>query len=238
MTNLLRNFFSSALKKATLLTLVAGSTLALGAAPDGAAPRGPVPRPGLFFEETWQQVPAGGENPISQAHVANPALELKLYGPKHEELQVTGIAVGEPGYDANPIHTWSGLCGAGCTIAFRHRDAYADLTGSARIMVQSKTSGFHKIHPFIKLADGKTYIGDYNFGQTRDFLFTEFRIDEVKWIEFNTELGVTRGNLVPGIDLTKVDEIGFTDLQPGADHGPGGWSDVAVVRVYANAVPR
>lgn len=239
MNNQLGKFLQSALKKAALLTLVAGSTVVLmGAAPDGAAPRGPVPRPGLFFEETWQQVPAGGENPISQAHVANPALELKLYGPKHEELQVTGIAVGEPGYDANPIHTWSGLCGAGCTFAFKHRDSYADLSGAARIMVQSKTSGFHKIHPFIRLADGKTYIGDYNFGQTRDFLFTEFRIDEVQWIEFDTELGVTRGNLVPGVDLGKVDEIGFTDLQPGADHGPGGWSDVAVVRVYANAVPR
>lgn len=237
MTSLLRKFLHNAAAKAALLTF-AGATIAFAAAPDGAPPRGPAPRPGLFFEETWQQIPKGGENPISQAHVANPALELKLYGPNHEQLQVTGIPVGEPGYDANPIHTWSGLCGAGCTFAFRHRDAYADLTGAARIMVQSKTSGFHRIHPFIKLADGKTYIGDFNFGQTRDFLFTEFRIDEVQWIEFNTELGVTRGNLLPGVDLSRVDEIGFTDLQPGADHGPGGWSDVAVVRVYANAVPR
>ncbi len=229
----------SFLHKVALLALLAGSTVSLmGAAPDGAPPRAPVPRAGLFFEETWQQVPAGGEQPISQAHVANPALELKLYGPKNADLQVTGIAVGGEGYDTNPIHTWSGLCGAGCTFAFRHRDAYADLTGSARIMVQSKTSGFHKIHPFIKLADGSTYIGDYTFGQTADFLFTEFRIQDVQWIVFNTDTGVTRGNLLPSIDLSKVDEIGFTDLQPGADHGPGGWSDVAVVRVYANAVPR
>ncbi|MFZ9584557.1 MAG: hypothetical protein ACO280_06315, partial [Pseudohongiellaceae bacterium] len=104
--------------------------------------------------------------------------------------------------------------------------------------VQSKTSGFHKIHPFIKLADGKTYIGNVELGNTTDFLFEEFRIQDVRWIAFNTELGVTRGNLVTDIDLSKVDEIGFTDLQPGADHGPGGWSDVAVVRVYAKAVAR
>jgi hypothetical protein len=225
------------LNKVAVLALVAGSTLVMGAEP-GGAPRLPAPRPGLFFEETWQQVPAGGEQPISQAHVVSEALELKTYGPKHEELQITGIAVGEPGYDANPIHTWSGLCGAGCTFAFKHKNSYADLSGAARIMFQSKTSGFHKIHPFVKLADGKTYIGDLNFGQTSDFLFTEFRIQDVKWIEFNTDNGVTRGNLLPSIDLTKVDEIGFTDLQPGADHGPGGWSDVAVIRVYANAVPR
>src|SRR5690606_9478531 len=161
-----------------------------------------------------------------------------LYGPEHAQLQITGIATGEPGYDANPVHTWSGLCGAGCTFAFRHTDAYADLSGAARIMVQAKTSGFHQIRPFIKLADGSTWVGDYAFGQTRDFLFEEFRIEDVNWIAFNTDLGVTRGNIVDDIDLSRIDEIGFTDLQPGADHGPGGWSDVAVVRVYANAVPR
>jgi hypothetical protein len=221
----------------TVFALSGGQVLA-AAAEGGGAPRGPAPRPGLFFEETWQPGPKAGENPIAQDHVSNPALELKLYGPKHEELSVTGVAVDEPGYDANPIHTWSGLCGAGCTFAFRHKDSYADLTGTARIMVQSKTSGFHKIHPFIKLADGSTYVGDIELGQTYDFLFEEFPIKQVRWIAFNTDQGVTKGNLVESIDLSKVDEIGFTDLQPGADHGPGGWSDVAVVRVFANAVPR
>jgi hypothetical protein len=220
----------------TVFALSGGQVLA--AAAEGGAPRGPAPRPGLFFEETWQPIAKEGENPIGQGHVANPALELKLYGPKSEGLSVTGVAVGQPGYDANPIHTWSGLCGAGCTFAFRHKDSYADLSGTARIMVQSKTSGFHKIHPFIRLADGSTYVGDIELGQTYDFLFQEFPIKQVRWISFNTDLGVTKGNLVDTIDLSKVDEIGFTDLQPGADHGPGGWSDVAVVRVYANAVPR
>ncbi|HWK53588.1 MAG TPA: hypothetical protein VNR18_04390 [Hyphomicrobiales bacterium] len=227
--------FLSRLLFATLLALFGFQVQALAAE---AGARGPAPRPALFFEEAWQQAGKGGEAPIVQDHVANPALELKRYGPKSDELQITGIAPGEAGYDANPIHTWSGLCGAGCTFALRHKDSYADLSGAARIMVQSKTSGFHKIHPFIRLADGSTYVGDIELGQTYDFLFEEFRIQQVHWIAFNTDLGVTKGNLVDDIDLSKVDEIGFTDLQPGADHGPGGWSDVAVVRVYANAVPR
>jgi len=217
-----------------MLTCISSVVLAAAA----GAPRGPAPRPGLFFEETWQQVPGGGEQPISQVHVANPKLTVATYGPLHEELQMNGIAPGDPGYDANPIHTWSGLCGAGCTFSLKHQDAYADLTGAARIMVQSKTSGFHKIRPFIKLADGSTYVGDYEIGQTNDFLFQEFRIQEVNWITFDTEKGVTRGVIMEDLDLSRVDEIGFTDLQPGADHGNGGWSDVAVIRVYANAVPR
>ena len=225
---------SSLLRFAGLLLLTLHTTTSFAAAQEGPPPGPPPPRAGLFFEETWKQLPKGGENPLVQDHVANADLELKLYGPKSEELQVTGF----DGNDANPTHTWSGLCGAGCTFAFRHKTSYADLTGSARVMVQSKTSGFHKIHPFIKLADGKTYIGNVELGNTTDFLFEEFRVQDVKWIAFNTEPGVTRGNLVADIDLGKVDEIGFTDLQPGADHGPGGWSDVAVVRVYAKAVAR
>src|SRR5690606_28576617 len=93
----MKHLLRKLLHKAALFTFVAASTsVVMAAAPDGAPPRGPAPRPGLFFEETWQQVPKGGENPISQAHVANPALELKLYGPKHEDLQVTGIPVGQP----------------------------------------------------------------------------------------------------------------------------------------------
>lgn len=197
------------------------------------------PRAGLFFEEVWQQVPGGGENPMSQAHVANADLEVHVYGQKGEEgMQMNGIAVGQPGYDANPLHTWTGVCGAGCTFALKHRDAFADFSEGARIMVQSKTSGFHKLHPFIKLADGSAYVGDYEFGQTRDFLFQEFRIEEVNWMAFDAELGVTKGRIVPDLDLSKVDEIGFTDLQPGSGHGDGGYADVAVIRVYANAVKR
>jgi hypothetical protein len=214
--------------------LVLSSISAWGATPEGPPPGPPAPRVGLFFEETWKQLPKGGENALSQAHVANADLELKEYGPKSDQLQVTGF----DGNDANPTHTWSGLCGAGCTFALKSKTAFADLTGSARIVVQSKTSGFHKIRPFIKLADGTTFVGDVEFGHLTDFLFDEFRIQDVKWIAFNIELGVTKGNLVKEIDLTKVDEIGFTDLMPGSDHGAGGWSDVAIIRVYAKPVPR
>jgi len=198
-----------------------------------AGGRGPAPRAGLFFEEPWQMAVAG-EHPLTQADVTNPALELRLYGMKHEELQINGVQ----GSEANPPHTWSGLCGYGCTFAFRHRDSYADLSGTARIMVQAKTSGFHKIRPFIKLVDGSTYVGDLEIVSPSDFLFTEFRVSDVKWMVFNTETAVTRGTLLDSVDLSRVDEIGFTDLQPGADHGNGGWSDVGAIKVYANAVAR
>jgi len=211
------------------VALITGSAAMAADAPG----RGPAPRPGLFFEEPWQMAVAG-EHPLTQADVTNPALELKLYGMKHEDLQINGVQ----GSDANPPHTWSGLCGYGCTFALRYREAYADLSGAARIMVQVKTSGFHKVQPFIKLADGSTYVGDLEIVSLSDFLFTEFRVSDVKWMVFNTDTAVTRGILLDSVDLSRVDEIGFTDLQPGADHGNGGWSDVGMIRVYANAVAR
>ncbi len=214
----------------TIVAMIMASGSAYAADAGG---RGPAPRAGLFFEEPWQMAVAG-EHPLTQADVTNPALELRLYGMKHEELQINGVQ----GSEANPPHTWSGLCGYGCTFAFRHRDSYADLSGTARIMVQAKTSGFHKIRPFIKLVDGSTYVGDLEIVSPSDFLFTEFRVSDVKWMVFNTETAVTRGTLLDSVDLSRVDEIGFTDLQPGADHGNGGWSDVGAIKVYANAVAR
>ena len=192
------------------------------------------PRPGLFWEEAWHMEKAG-EHELTQMDVANPALELKIYGMHGEEgLMINGVQ----GSDANPPHTWSGVCGYGCTFAFKKRDSYADLTGAARIMVQAKTSGFHKIRPFVKLADGTTLVGDLEIVQLSDFLFTEFRPSDVRWMVFNTDSAVTRGLLLDDVDLSKVDEIGFTDLEPGAGHGAGGWSDVGAIMVYANPVSR
>jgi hypothetical protein len=49
---------------------------------------------------------------------------------------------------------------------------------------------------------------------------------------------VTTGNFVDKPDLSKVDEVGFVDLTPASGHGPGGWSDVAQIEVYGNAVKR
>src|SRR5687768_902694 len=115
----------SHLQNLVLLTILSVASFNIYAAAEGSGPPPPpAPRAGLFFEEAWKQLPKGGENPISQAHVSNPALELKLYGPKSDQLQITGF----DGNDTNPTHTWSGLCGAGCTFAFRHKDAFADLT--------------------------------------------------------------------------------------------------------------
>ena len=191
-------------------------------------------RPPLFFAEEWQQTPEGGEHPVTQQSVSNPDLELKLYGTNAEELQINGN--GDNG--ANPVHIWSGLCNAGCALAFRHRTSNVDLSGLARIRWNTKMSGFHEIRPIVKLADGTWLIGDRTTGTVADYLIDEFSLSEVRWLAFDPERVVTVGNWVQNPDLSNVEEVGFADLMPGSGHGPGGWVDVAQIEVYGRAVPR
>jgi hypothetical protein len=40
------------------------------------------------------------------------------------------------------------------------------------------------------------------------------------------------------VDLSKVDEFGWTDLMASSGHGNGGWSDVGQIELYGKPVPR
>lgn len=197
----------------------------------GGAPAG---RPPLFFREAWQQTAEGGEHPVTQQSVANPDLELKLYGADAGEIQLTGVA----GNEAGPIHVWSGLCTSPCAVAFRHRTSNVDLSGLARIRWNTKMSGFHQIRPIVKLADGTWLIGDRPSGSAADYLVDEFSLSEMRWLRLDPERVVTTGTWVPTPDLTNVEEVGFADLMPGSGHGAGGWVDVADVEVYGRPVSR
>lgn len=188
----------------------------------------------LFFKEEWKQSEKGGEHPVDPAEaVSNPNLELKVYGDVKNLLET-----GAPGDETNPTHLWTGTCEKTCAATLRDKNNFADLTGLARIRWVTKTSGFQKVHPLIKLADGTWLVGDHGDGSTVDWLENEFAIGDVRWMRLNIEKVATTGNMVPNPDLSKVDEIGFTDLMPGSGHGPGGWVDVATIEVFAKPVPR
>jgi hypothetical protein len=202
-----------------------------GPAQRGARPAG---RPGLFFSEVWQQTPEGGEHPVTQQSIANPDLELKLYGPTSAELQINGA----DGNAANPIHIWSGLCTTGCALAFRHNTSNVDLSGLARIRWNTKMSGFHQIRPIVKLADGTWLIGDPASGSPSDYLVDDIPVAELRWLELDIDRIVTVGLWVNDPDLTNVEEVGFADLTPGSGHGAGGWVDVAEIEVYGVPVER
>jgi len=206
---------------------------AAGAGAAGGADRPRVLRPGLFFKEEWRQSAQGGEHPVAPDSIGNPDLDLKLYVPSGQIL-LTGSAGDENG----PIHVWLGMCTSPCAAAFRDKARFADLSGLARIRWNTKMSGLHQVRPIVKLADGSWWVGDRGDGTTRDWLVSEISFADLRWIKLDIARVVTVGTFVDKLDLTRVDEIGFADLMPGSGHGPGGWSDVAQVEVYAQAVPR
>lgn len=225
---------------AALGVLVAGVSSALAQAPQSsqepaARPQGNRPtRPPLFLSEQWQQIPGGGENSLTSASITNGDVELKLYGASSSDIQLTGVA----GNESNPVHVWTGLCTTACGLAFRDKRRMVDLSGLGRIKWNTKTSGFHQIRPMLKLVDGTMLVGDHTDSTTLDWLTSEFSIAGVRWLTLDPERLVTTGNYVEDPDLSRVDEVGFVDLMPASGHGPGGWSDVAQIEIYGNAVPR
>jgi len=221
---------------AVVILIAAAPTFAQPPAAPGRGRGGTAPpsRAPLFLREEWKQTPAGGEHPVTQESIANPNLELKLYGTTSKEVQLTGSADNEN----NPTHVWTGMCTTPCAVAFRDKNNVADLSGLARIKWVTKVSGFHHVRPIVKLADGTWLVGDHSDGSTVDWLTSEFSLAEVRWLQLDITNVVTKGNVVEKPDLTKVDEIGFADLIPGSGHGPGGWSDVAAIEVYGKPVKR
>lgn len=199
----------------------------------GAAPR--VTRAPLFLKEEWKQTPAGGEHPVDLASaLSNPNLELKLIGPTGKEILMTGAVTDEN----NPVHLWTGMCTTPCGFTLRDKSNFADLTGLARIKMVTKVSGYHKVAPIVKLADGTMLIGDKFEGSTADWLESDIAVSEMRWRKLDPERIVTTGDWVANPNLTRVDEIGFADLMPGSGHGQGGWSDVGRIEVYAKPVKR
>jgi hypothetical protein len=211
--------------------LAAGSAWAQGRGGERGAPKAPP----LFFREEWKQVAGGGEHAVSPtAAVANASLEMKVYGPSGKDIQLTGAQ----GDEANPIHLWTGLCEANCAVTLRDKSNFVDLTGLAKIRWLVKVSGFHQVHPIVKLANGTWLVGDQADGSTADWHPYEFSLSEVRWLRLDIEKVLAKGVWVEKPDLSKVDEVGFTDLMPGSGHGPGGWSDVAWIEVYGKPVKR
>lgn len=200
-------------------------------------------RPGLLFREEWKRPAPASEQPakgglniaLTGEANSNPELDLEVYAPAGT-IQL--VAEGSTENGNNPLHVWTGLCTSACAVALRDKGHFADLSGLARIRFNTKMSGFHRIRPIVKLADGTWWVGDQAVGSTRDWLVSEISYADLRWLELDMTHVVTRGNLVDRIDLSKVDEIGFVDLEPGSGHGPGGWADVAQIEVYGRAVAR
>jgi hypothetical protein len=219
---------------------IAVAALISAAAAQQSAPRAVPMRPPLFLSESWKPLPTPPDDhgawPATQDGVSNPNLELTLYGTTSKEIQ---LVAGRGGSNVVPTNLWTGTTTTPSAVALRDRNNFVDLSAPlAKIRWVVRTSGFHQAWPIVKLADGTWLVGDHTDASSLDWLVGELSIASVRWLKLDPERLVTTGNFVDKPDLSNVDEVGFVDLMPASGHGPGGWSDVAQIEVYGNAVKR
>ena len=226
--------------KPVLLAVLAIPSLALAqsAASSAAAPAARyVPedhRPSLVLREDFNNEPE--ETPITMASIANKDLAFALYGPGKDGVAKSHHA--SPKDD--PSYVWLGSCTQLCGFTLRHRQSFVDLTGLAKIRWRTKQTGFHQLRLIVKLADGTLLVSDHYEGGSTNWRETEVPVQDIRWRRLDTKF-MNDGPWVEKPDLSKVDEIGWTDLAAGSGHGSGGLvgsSRVDWIEVYGLPVSR
>ena len=82
-------------------------------------------------------------------------------------------------------------------------------------------------------------MGDHAAGYSTDWVESEIQLVDVRWRNLNIENVIeARGDYwVENPNLSRVEEIGFTDLMRGGGHGAPG-SRIDWIEVYGKPVPR
>jgi hypothetical protein len=186
-------------------------------------------RPSLFLREDWKEIPAA--TPVTQEHVVNDNLLLGLYGPGCDSIKKSHHD--SPADD--PYYIWSGTCIGNWAVTLKNTKSYIDLSSYGKIMWRSKQSGIRCLHVVLKLADGTWLVGSQADCTSKDWRITEFNIADIEWYSFNIK-SVIEGRPVPDPDLSKVDEIGFTDLMTGG--GSDACSRLDWIEVFGKPVKR
>jgi len=194
------------------LALLSMTSVSLAQEKGAKGGKGKAVRPPAVFTETWKDGSVAGEHPVMADNVANANLELKTYGPAAKEIQETGT----PGDENNPPHLWTGLCTGPTAATLRDKNNYIDLTGLGRIRWQTKASGFHRVRPVLKLADGTMLVGDHEDGIFTDWLTTEITIADTKWVKLDEKRVVTVGGWVLSSSVKTIRYLSLTriDRQP------------------------
>jgi hypothetical protein len=213
-----------------------------------AAPQGPKP---LFFRETFKekdspQAPAGFEV-FTPERGSNPNLEITLYG-RGARLAPDGHESGlqlyyqQDPFSNGPIaFVWSGMTEGNWAITVKDKAHFVDLSGNAMIRWRVRMRGFNELRPIVKLADGTMLAGDYTEPMSTHWRQSEFYLVDVpRWRVLDQKEIIAAANTgwQATLDLSKVDEVGFTDLMRGAGHGMGGASGIDWIEVYGTPVKR
>jgi len=194
----------------------------------------------LIFEEHWRDIPT--DEPIMPAHLSNEGLLLHIYG-DWEHIRATQHPTEAYTYTGETVTNWA--------LTLSDPKSYYDLSGTGKVMLRTRNSGYRFTHVVIKTLDGKWYASEEGSPESTSWIEREYALSDLHWrILLMTDTPTNSSNrrkpdpkLVPIIpmgvghpDLTKVDEVGFSDLMP------GGWipstSRVNSWKVFGKKTPR
>lgn len=187
-------------------------------------------RPDLFFREDWKEIPA--ETPLSQKHVDNSDLILNMYGPGKDSLRKSHHD--KPIDD--PYYVWSGLCFGNWMVSLKHKTKNVDLSEFAKIRFRSKQSGLRELRITLKLSDGSWLVSNKSIGTSKDWMVSEFNLQDITW-HYLDENHVTEIGIAMEVNLSNVEEIGFTDLMAGIGRSKSS-SRLDWIEVYGKSVKR
>lgn len=220
----------------TLASLALAGGLAAQQQP--AAPRVGTPVP-LAIKAEWKpNEVAGHQEPLTQARLLNgDKLQLHMYGTYLPE----GLLFSHQFAEQVP-HVFNGLCQVTCALLVSDRGNYVDLSGLGKVRLVSFINGLHEVQVVVKLQNGEMWMSDQTIGPSSDYRVSELVMRDIRWRRLNSERVVEDANgawAEPGkLDLTHVDQVGWTDMHPGISHGSGGYANVGWIEVYGKLVPR
>ena len=164
-------------------------------------------QPPLFFREDWTETPP--TLPVTNADLTNKELIVSRWGPG-------GSVIKKSFHDnkpEDPYYIWSGLCPGTWAVSLRKKDSLVDLR-AGKVRWRAKQAGFRELRIVLKTADGKWMVSDQSDGPSEDWRVREFVIADIRWRTLDIEK-VVEGAWVKDPDLSRVEQIGFTDLMPG-----------------------
>src|SRR2546427_6058750 len=199
-------------------------------------------RPPVAFREDWMDatpgVPTDYKDKDLDAHLQNKNLQHSRYGLGAKDV----IYDRHLGPRDDPGYIWLGACAAGpCAITLKDKTDYLDLSNSmAKVVWRTKQTGFRQLRLVLKLADGSFLISDRYAGPAEDWNISEILISDVHWriLKIQEPVRIYEDSLVENPNLTKVDELGFTDLMVGGPGFTSGTSRVDWFEVHAERVKR
>ena len=173
----------------------------------------------LLFEEKLMRAPQ--TQPMTQANLGNQKLRLHLYGDV-AGIRKTFHPVEDYTYTGETITNWA--------ITVSDPAAIWDVSGNGKVRLTTRNSGYRFTHVMLKTADGRYFVSEEGSPESSAWIDREYVLSDLHWrsllmVDKPTNASnkrQPRPDLTPIIptsvarpDLTKVEEVGFTDLMPG-----------------------